>query len=174
MLRLIDVTGGDTIVKYQKDSFIERLYQAYYMDVYSYVMTIMKNPTDAEEVTQETFFRAMRSRFKGKSGELTWLCSIAKNLCMDIFRKENKKVPLDEMEFEDKLQLEEKFVSKTESLEIHKQLHSLEEPYKEIFSLRVFGELSFKEIGEIFGKTENWARVTYHRGKLKLQEKLKK
>ena len=61
-----------------------------------------------------------------------------------------------------------------QSLEIHQALHKLSEPYKEVFSLRVFGELSFREIGQIFGKTENWARVTYHRGKLKLQETLEK
>ena len=162
-------------MKASKDVFIERLYQAYYMDVYSYIITIMKNSEIAEELTQETFYRAMKSEFKGKSSELTWLCSIAKNLCMDVFRKKKNEVPLDlEEELESGHEVEREIIAKTENLEIHKALHELEEPYKEVFSLRVFGELSFKEIGQIFGKTENWARVTYHRGKLKLQAQLGK
>ena len=68
--------------------------------------------------------------------------------------------------------VEHSVISRMENLQIHMALHQLEEPYREVFSLRVFGELSFRDIGMVFGKTENWARVTYHRGKLKLQEKL--
>ncbi len=68
--------------------------------------------------------------------------------------------------------IENSVLSRMENLQIHMALHQLEEPYREVFSLRVFGELSFRDIGMVFGKTENWARVTYHRGKLKLQEKL--
>lgn len=150
---------------------IEKLYQTYYMDVYSYIMTIMKEQTAAEELTQETFFRAMKSRFKGQSSELTWLCAIAKNLCMDVFRKKKCYESLEE-EMESGIDVEHTAVSRAQSMEIHQALHKLEEPYKEVFSLRVFGELSFREIGQIFEKSENWARVTYHRGKLKLQEKL--
>ena len=58
------------------------------------------------------------------------------------------------------------------SFRIHVALHAMEEPFREVFELRVFGELSFREIGTIFGKTENWARVTYHRARLKLQERM--
>ena len=158
-------------------NYIEKLYRAYYMDVYSYLMTLVKDVSEAEELTQETFFRAIRSSaaYQGKSGERTWLCAIAKNLCMDHFRRlkktENKNMP----ETADAgICLERKVTDRMQSLEIHQALHKLSEPYKEVFSLRVFGELSFREIGQIFGKTENWARVTYHRGKLKLQETLKK
>lgn len=154
-------------------AYIEKLYQTYYMDVYSYIMTIMKDTGMSEELTQEVFYRAIKSEFKGKSSELTWLCAIAKNLCYDVLRKRKKEVPADE-EIEDHVSLEHSIISKMESLQIHMALHELEEPYREVFSLRVFGELSFREIGMVFGKTENWARVTYHRGKLKLQEKLRK
>lgn len=161
--------GGDTVVNRSID--IEKLYQTYYMDVYSYIMTIIKNPELSEELTQEVFYRAMKSEFKGKSSELTWLCAIAKNLCADMYRKRNKEVPAEE-EIEGNVNLEHTVISKMESLQIHMALHKLEEPYREVFSLRVFGELSFRDIGTVFGKTENWARVTYHRGKLKLQEKL--
>lgn len=157
-------------MKADRNVLIEHLYQTYYMDVYSYVMSIMKNPQTAEEITQDTFYRAMRSDFKGHSNERTWLCAIAKNICMDVFRKRKKEKPLEEVE--DERQPAQDFLSRTETIEIHKALHMLEEPYKEVFTLRVFGELSFREVGEVFGKTENWARVTYHRGKLKLKERI--
>lgn len=152
-------------------TYIEKLYQTYYMDVYSYIMTITKDASLSEELTQEVFYRAMKSEFKGKSSELTWLCAIAKNLCMDEFRKNKREESFAE-DIEDHTNVEQSVIAKMESLKIHIALHKLEEPYREVFSLRVFGELSFKDIGMVFGKTENWARVTYHRGKLKLQERL--
>ena len=160
----------------ERSIYIEKLYQTYYMDVYSYIMTLTKNSGLSEELTQEVFYRAMKSEFQGRSSELTWLCAIAKNLCTDEIRKRKKEAVLDEevMDNADLLNqtnIEHSVISKMENLQIHIALHQLEEPYREVFSLRVFGELSFKEIAMVFGKTENWARVTYHRGKLKLQEK---
>lgn len=159
-----------------RNTCIEKLYQTYYMDVYSYIMTLIKDASLSEELTQEVFYRAMRSEFQGKSSERTWLCAIAKNLCTDELRKRQKEVVYEETaEIADDsphASLEHSVISKMENLQIHMALHQLEEPYREVFSLRVFGELSFRDIGMVFGKTENWARVTYHRGKLKLQEKL--
>lgn len=159
-----------------RSTYIEKLYQTYYMDVYSYIMTIARNASLSEELTQEVFYRAMKSEFHGQSSELTWLCAIAKNLCMDEFRKRKPEADFDEditepADSTKHADVERTVISKMENLQIHIALHQLEEPYKEVFSLRVFGELSFREIGMVFGKTENWARVTYHRGKLKLQEK---
>lgn len=150
---------------------MEKLYHAYYMDVYSFAMTMVKNPEMSEEITQETFYRAMKSRFLGKSSELTWLCSIAKNLCIDALRKDKKTGEIQE-EIDSGINVEQMLVDKTSTFAIHQALHVLEEPYKEVFTLRIFGELSYAEIGKIFSKTENWARVTYHRAKLKLQERL--
>lgn len=159
-----------------RNTCIEKLYQTYYMDVYSYIMTLTKDASLSEELTQEVFYRAMRSEFQGKSSERTWLCAIAKNLCTNELRKRQKEVVYEETaEIADDsphASLEHSVISKMENLQIHMALHQLEEPYREVFSLRVFGELSFRDIGMVFGKTENWARVTYHRGKLKLQEKL--
>lgn len=157
----------------ERSTYIEKLYQTYYMDVYSYIMTLVKDAAEAEELTQETFYRALKSRFKGQSGERTWLCAIAKNLCADVYRKRKKESAFED-DIEDGASMEHAVISKLESLQIHMALHELEEPYREVFSLRVFGELSFRDIGMVFGKTENWARVTYHRGKLKLQDKLRK
>ncbi len=150
---------------------MEKWYCAYYMDVYSFAMTIVKNADLAEEITQETFYRAMRSRFLGKSSELTWLCAIAKNLCTDALRAGSKTEEIAE-DMQDGMNVEQMVMDKASTLAIHQALHVMEEPYKEVFSLRIFGELPFAEIGMIFGKTENWARVTYHRAKLKLQRKL--
>ena len=160
----------------ERSIYIEKLYQTYYMDVYSYIMTLTKDTGLSEELTQEVFYRAMKSEFQGRSSERTWLCAIAKNLCTDEFRKRKKEAVFDEEIMDDtdlsnQTNIEHSVISKMENLQIHIALHQLEEPYREVFSLRVFGELSFKEIAMVFGKTENWARVTYHRGKLKLQEK---
>lgn len=151
-----------------------RLYETCYMRVFSYVMTLSGDRSLAEELTQETFYRAFtrQREFRGESDEVTWLCAIAKNLFADEKRRANRRGEIPE-----DLPDQAKSVAKTvedqdSSFRIHMALHQLEEPHREVFELRVFGELSFKEIGVIFGKTENWARVTYHRARLKLQERM--
>lgn len=151
----------------------EKLYNTYYMEVYSYVMTLLKNAHQAEEVTQEVFFKALKAKtgFQSKSDEFTWLCAIAKNTCMDVFRKNSKVAALPE-ELPSETNVEQMLADENLTLQIHCVLHNMEEPYKEVFQLRIFGELSFQKIGTIFGKTENWARVTYHRARLKIQEKM--
>ena len=151
-----------------------RLYETCYMRVFSYVMTLSGDRSLAEELTQETFYRAFarQREFRGESDEVTWLCAIAKNLFADEKRRANRRGEIPE-----DLPDQAKSVAKTvedqdSSFRIHMALHQLEEPHREVFELRVFGELSFKEIGVIFGKTENWARVTYHRARIRLQERM--
>ncbi|MDO4875886.1 MAG: RNA polymerase sigma factor [Oscillospiraceae bacterium] len=153
----------------------EKLYQAFYMKVFSYVMTLAKDRNNAEEITQETFFRAISTEksFRGDSESFTWLCAIAKNIFID----EKRRYAKEDDELSEELPdndrgIEQKLSDKAMSLKIHSILHQLEEPYKEVFQLRVFGELSFAEIGSIFGKTETWARVTYHRARLKIKERM--
>lgn len=123
----------------------------------------------AEEITQSTFFKALTTDklFRGESSEYTWLCAIAKNLLYEHLRK-TKQQDTYEIELTDNNNIEESLIEEESTLAIHKVLHALEEPYKEVFSLRVFGELPFNKIALIFGKTESWARVTYHRARLKL------
>lgn len=152
----------------------EKIYNAYYMKIYSYVMTIIKNTHMAEEITQEVFFKALKTdnQFKGASNEFTYLCAIAKNTCMDMLRKQSRTQELD-TDVPDKTDILGKMENEDLELIIHQILHNMEEPYKEVFQLRIFGELSFLKIGNIFGKTENWARVTYHRARLKIQERIK-
>lgn len=152
----------------------EKLYEAYYMRVFSFVMTLAGNRAQAEEITQETFFRAFskRSDFRGESDEATWLCAIARNLFLDEKRRQGKQEVLPEELPDTGKGIEQTAADRDTSFRIHMALHALEEPYREAFELRVFGELSFREIGMIFGKTENWARVTYHRARLRLQERM--
>lgn len=153
----------------------DKLYNTYYMQVYSYVMTMMKNSHMAEEITQEVFYKAMKTdrRYEGASGEFTWLCAIAKNTCVDELRKQSRFRELSE-ELPSDVSVEQLLEDETATLQIHQLLHTMEEPYKEVFQLRIFGELSFRNIGLIFGKTETWARVTYHRARLKIQERMEK
>ena len=151
-----------------------RLYETCYMRVFSYLMTLAGDRSLAEELTQETFYRAFtrQREFRGESDEVTWLCAIAKNLFVAEQRRSSRRGEIPE-----DLPDHAKSVAKTvedrdSSFRIHLILHEMEDPYKEVFELRIFGELSFREIGTIFGKTENWARVTYHRARIKLQERL--
>ena len=152
----------------------ERMYNAHYMRVFSYAMTLSGERHLAEEVTQETFFRAFTSAsaFRNESDEVTWLCAIAKNFFLDRQRKQGRTEAIPEALPARGKPVEQETVERDSSFRIHVALHALEEPYREIFELRVFGELSFQQIGTIFGKTENWARVTYHRARLKLQERM--
>lgn len=146
------------------------------MKVYSYTLNLLRNPAEAEDITQETFTKAMLSlhTYQGKSSEYTWLCAIAKNLCTDLLRRSNRTaelteeheaIPSSDVHIDNLIQRESSF-------RIHQLLHDLEEPYKEVFELRIFGELSFSEIGQIFRKSESWGRVTYHRARIKLKERL--
>lgn len=154
---------------------VEKLYNLYYMEVYSYVMTIIKSQDMAEEITQKTFYKAMLSRqsFQHASSELTWLCAIAKNLAFDEMRARKRFSDTEpDLQAADSMDIAQMAENTDTMLRIHQILHTLDEPYKEVFQLRVFGELSFQKIGLIFGKTENWARVTYHRARLKIQERM--
>ena len=151
-----------------------RLYETCYMRVFSYVMTLAGDRSLAEELTQETFYRAFtrQREFRGESDEVTWLCTIAKNFFLDEKRRSDRNEPITETLPDTGKGIEQAAADRDSSFRIHMALHALEEPYREVFELRVFGELSFREIGMIFGKTENWSRVTYHRARLKLQERM--
>ena len=152
----------------------EKLYEAYYMRVFSYVMTMAGDRPLAEEITQETFFRAFQklNSFRGESDEVTWLCAIAKNLFSDEKRRQGRAAEPPEDAASREKGVEQAVVERDASFRVHMALHTLEEPYREVFELRVFGELSFAQIGQIFSRTENWARVTFHRARLKLKERM--
>ena len=151
----------------------EEVYRLYFRDVYRYCLALTRDEQVAEEVTQETFFKALKAidKFDGKCRLYVWLCQIAKNTYLSMLQKKRTGEELPG-EIPSGESLEEKLLTKESAFEIHQILHALEEPYKEVFSLRTFGELPFRQIGALFGKTESWARVTYHRARLKIKEEL--
>ncbi|MCM0647231.1 sigma-70 family RNA polymerase sigma factor [Clostridium swellfunianum] len=153
----------------------EGIYSEYFKDVYRYVLCLTKNESIAEDITQETFFKALKSidSFKGTCKMSVWLCQIAKNLYFSYLKKgQNNFERVEDIADVFDVDFERRIVDDESTFEIHKLLHNLEEPYKEVFTLRFFGDLSFLKIAELFGKTESWARVTYHRARIKLKEKL--
>ena len=154
----------------------QEVYDLYFREVYRYALSLCRNESIAEEITQETFYKALAKldSFDGKYKISVWLCQIAKNTYISMCRKDkylNRNA--DAALSQSNENIEEYFFDKETAFAIHKVLHTLNEPYKEVFSLRTFGELSFKQIAELFGKTEAWARVTYHRARLRIKEELK-
>ncbi len=157
--------GGEKVTE------IEKIYKAYFNDVYLFILSLSKDDHIAEEIASETFFKAMNSlnQFKGNCELRVWLCQIAKN-CYYTYLRKNKKADTITILEEKSNDIDiEQFILNTETtMKVHEALHSLEDPYKEVFTLRVFGELSFKQIANLFSKTENWACVTYHRARNKI------
>lgn len=153
---------------------MEEIYKQYFETVNKYLFCLTHNSDISEELTQETFYRAVKkiNSFKGDCKMSVWLCQIAKNLWYDELKK-NKKIGNieDEMfliQSEDKV--EEKVVLNESKIELYRKIQKLDKLTREVIYLRITGELSFKEIGDILNKTENWARVTFYRGKQKLKE----
>lgn len=147
----------------------EEIYKEYSDRVYKYLMSLTGGDHSlSEELTQETMFRAVTkaNSYTGEAGIFTWLCAIAKNALISHLRKEKRR---DSTPIED-IPLHTDFLHSDGETEIYKSLHSLPDPYRELIFLRIHTDLTFRQIGEIFGKSENWARVTFYRGKEKLKE----
>ena len=139
--------------------------------IFKYLMKMTQNASLSEELTQETFYQAIRTidRFDGSCQLSTWLCAIAKNVHHTWQRKHAEYGTLEEYT-KTCDSAEENALQVMERVELMKKLHSCPEPFREILYMRLFGDLSFKEIGEIMGRTENWARVNFYRGKEKLRK----
>mgnify|MGYP003299543165 FL=1 len=153
----------------------EQIYITYFRDVYLYIRRLSNSEHIAEEITSETFFKAMKSidSFRGDCDIRVWLCQIAKNCYYSYIKKADRTECIDNVEIaEQGASFEERLFRHDTAMQIQKILHDVPEPYKEVFMWRVYAELSFKQIGQIFGKSENWACVTYHRARNKIKEKL--
>ena len=153
----------------------EQLYKNYFIEVYYYLRSICSDEQLCEEVAQETFFKALKKidSFDGRTDIRAWLFTIAKNTYFSMLRKNRRKTSLvDDLPLADSSDLEDHFADQETALRIHAILHTLKEPYKEVFSLRVFGELRFEEIGKLFCKSAGWARVTYYRAKTMIQNEM--
>ena len=157
--------GGESVTDF------ERIYSAYFTEVELYLRAITRDDALAEELTAQVFFQAMKAlpKFRGDCDIRTWLCAMGKNCYLSHLRKERRMENIDELSIPDPGQnIEDRVMDRTQAMTIHRVLHTLPEPYKEVFSLRVFGQLSFEDIGSLFGRTANWACVTYHRARQKI------
>ena len=149
-----------------------QIYNDYFQDVFYYLRSLSSNQEVAEDLTQDTFVKAMKSidKYDGRKDIRAWLFTIAKNSFIDRCRKEKHYVM--EQQPDTLVTSEPSFVEKmmdqADAFQVHKILHEMPEPYKEVFSLRTFGELPFEQIGKLFGKSDSWARVTYYRAKQKI------
>lgn len=161
---------------------MDELYKEYSKLVFYYLNSLSGNSYIAEELTQETFYKAIKgiNKFNNECKISTWLCKIAKNTWNDYLRKAKlqETFSIDDENFIEKVifekSFEENIEDKSEIINLYKYIHKLDEDTREVFYLRLKGELSFKEIGEILDKSEDWARLTFYRGKIKLKEAMNK
>ncbi len=157
-------------------SEFEKLFNENKNFIFKYLMKLTSDPSLSEELTQETFFRAYMNlpSLRNREKAPTWLCQIAKNTYFAWYNEEKRKTTLEEAK--DLVSgecIEDAFLKKEMSAKALRCLHELEEPYREVFMLSVFGDFSLKEISSLFGKSESWARVTFYRAKQKLSEKMR-
>lgn len=157
----------------------EKIYDTYFDDVYLYVRRLSGNEHVAEEIASETFFKAMSSikNFRGECDIRVWLCQIAKNSYFSYLKKNGKTIGFDDVKLQDLADpnalLPRKIPNEKEDIrQAQKAVHTLPELYREVFMWRVFADLSFKQIGDLFHKTDNWACVTYHRARKMIKSRL--
>lgn len=155
---------------------IEEIYKEYSTSVYKYLFCLTQNKEISEDLTQETFALAVKDikKFRGECKLSVWLCQIAKHLWYKELKKKNKNINVSFEEINENVlydeTLEENFCAKEEKLKLFKDMQKLDEKSREVMYLRMVGNLSYEEIGEILGKTSNWSRVTFYRAKQKIRE----
>lgn len=153
----------------------EALFTLYFSRVYRFALKLTRDEHQAEELTQQTFFKALKKidSFRGRSDPATWLCSIAKHEYLSsLRRREDARDPASPVFDGASGDVSDAVFRETEVMRLHRMLHQLDEPYREVFMLRVFGELKFEQIASLFGKSVSWGRVTYYRAKLELQKRM--
>lgn len=150
----------------------EQIYSAYYDTVFQFVRSLCRDEAWAEEITQMAFFQALKhmDSFRGECKWSVWLCQIAKNAFYTEAKKRQRQVEYPLEILPDTKDCEQEVLDRETAQRLHRLLHELGEPYKEVFWMRTFGELSFAEIASIWNRTESWARVTYYRARMKLKE----
>lgn len=154
----------------------EEIYRLYFKDVYLYIRRLSGDEDIAQEITADTFYKALKSmdNFRGDCDVKVWLCQIAKNSYYTYLKKSKRLSSIEDSlyELQDKDNFVDDLIKSDEAKLIQKILHKVDEPYKEVFMWRVYADMSFKEIGQIFSKSENWACVTYHRARKIIRERL--
>ena len=154
----------------------EAIYKEHFLNVYRYVLSLCHNESLAEEITQEAFYKALNGieRFDRRCQLYVWLCQIAKNTYFTYAKKQQRHTSeaVADMPLDVTSEIESSFLDKETARKLHVLLHQLKDPYKEVFTLRVFCELPFLQIGELFGKTDSWARLIFYRAKIELRREL--
>ncbi len=155
----------------------EKIFQEHGKTVYSFLLSLSHDEHLSEELTQETMFRAIMNfdSFRGECKLSVWLCQIAKNLYYEWYNKNKKKVSLEEafIPYETEKDLSLALSDKETAWQILQWVHTLEEPYKEVFMLHALGDVPLKDISRLFKKSDSWARVSYYRAKNRIIAKLK-
>ncbi|VEF49278.1 ECF subfamily RNA polymerase sigma-24 subunit [Bacillus freudenreichii] len=148
----------------------EEIYQKYFQEVFLFIRSLSHDESIAEEITQEAFFKSLKAikKFDGSKDIRAWLFTIAKNTYFSHYKKTKRQIDMDSDLIEEPktgVQIVEHLMNEEDAFTVHQFLHSMDEPYKEVFSLRTFGELPFEKIGRLFGKSAGWARVTFYRAR---------
>lgn len=153
----------------------EDIYKLYFRDVYLYAYALARDKTLAEDITSETFAKAMSKlhTFRGSCDIRVWLCQIAKNSYISHCRKNKNLVPLPDTPAESPERFEESIEDKDLAKHINAFVQQMEEPYRQVFVLRTYYALPYAAIAASMGRTESWARVTYTRAKRKIQSWIK-
>ena len=155
---------------------LEKICNLHYKYVKSYALSLCLNETLAEDITQETFYNAIKKidTFKNDCKIETWLCSIAKNIFLNHKRKKQAENILDYPYLASDSNIEEDTIKNEYVKRILAEAVKLETPYKEVFYMKSLGDMPYSTIADVFGKTENWARVTYFRAKKQIEERMSK
>ena len=152
----------------------EAIYDEYFKDIYVFILSLTKDPGVAEDVVQETFIKTLKNinSLRDSTKLKPWLFQIAKNTYLTQVSKNIKTVSIDEVEAISSRDEVAEFINKDTASQIHKSLHKLKDPYKEVFYLKVFADLSYKEIAEIYDHKETWVRQIFHRSKIMIKENI--
>lgn len=155
----------------------EALYTACFRKLYRFCLSLTRSSAEAEEIVQETFLRALQhsNKLPDNANVDAWLFRIARNVHISRLRKRQREVGDQGLDaVPSTVDVEDKLVNQDQALHVLRHLHTLDEPYKEVFTLRALGDVGYQEIAALFGKSESWARVTYHRARLMLTERMNK
>lgn len=152
----------------------EEIYKEHFDGVYRFVYSLCRDGSAAEEITQETFYKAMENldKFRGETRLFVWLCQIAKNTYFTHAKRQKRHVSDEAPDIIAAKDIEEAFFDKETANRALHLLHGLSEPHKEVFTLRVYGQLPFSQIGQLFGKSDSWARLVYYRAKQDIRRDL--
>ncbi|MED4462442.1 RNA polymerase sigma factor [Metabacillus fastidiosus] len=151
----------------------EEIYREYFQEVYLFIKSLSHDESIAEEITQEAFFKALKAveKFDGSKDIRAWLFTIAKNTYFSYYKRKKRQIDSNLLEEPSTgVQIVKHLMNEEDAFTVHQFLHLMDEPYKEVFSLRTFGELPYEKIGRLFGKSAGWARVTFYRARKQIME----